>query len=54
MIARKPLNSNDCQISESGLVYPVAEPYVHDATGDSSDNSYPEAEAYIQDSSGDA
>merc|ERR1711951_206495 len=30
---------------DSGLVYPVAEPYVHDATGDVSDNSSPEAEA---------
>ena len=39
---------------ESGLVYPVAEAYVHDATGDESDNSYPEAEAYVHDTTGDA
>ena len=39
---------------ESGLVYPVAEAYVHDATGDESDNSYPEAEDYVHDASGDA
>merc|ERR1712004_707363 len=32
---------------ESGLVYPVAEAYVHDATGD-------EAEAYVHDVTGDA
>merc|ERR1712211_32858 len=37
----------------SGLVYPVAEPYVHDATGDVSDNSSPEAEAYVHDTTGD-
>merc|ERR1719147_20617 len=29
----------------SGLVYPVAEAYVHDPTGDTSDNSSPEPEA---------
>merc|ERR1711890_33884 len=39
---------------ETGLVYPVAEPYVHDATGDVSDNSSPEAEAYVHDTTGDA
>merc|ERR1711970_217186 len=39
---------------DSGLVYPVAEPYVHDATGDVSDNSSPEAEAYVHDTTGDA
>merc|ERR1711970_170708 len=39
---------------ESGLVYPVAEPYVHDATGDVSDNSSPEAEAYVHGPTGDA
>merc|ERR1712137_216464 len=38
---------------DSGLVYPVAEPYVHDATGDVSDNSSPEAEAYVHDATGD-
>merc|ERR1711981_908538 len=39
---------------DSGLVYPVAEAYVHDATGDVSDNSSPEAEAYVHDPTGDA
>merc|ERR1712066_382125 len=39
---------------DSGLVYPVAEAYVHDATGDVSDNSSPEAEAYVHDTTGDA
>ena len=39
---------------ESGLVYPVAEAYVHDPTGDTSDDSYPEAEAYVHDTTGDA
>merc|ERR1719234_371674 len=32
---------------DTGLVYPVAEAYVHDAAGDVSDNSSPEAEAYV-------
>merc|ERR1719209_1537189 len=32
----------------TGLVYPVAEPYVHDATGDVSDDSSPEREADAQ------
>merc|ERR1712203_1353354 len=39
---------------DTGLVYPVAEAYVHDATGDVSDNSSPEAEAYVHDATGDA
>ena len=39
---------------ESGLVYPVAEAYVHDPAGDISDDSYPEAEAYVHDPTGDA
>jgi len=39
---------------ESGLVYPVAQPYVHDATGDVSDDSYPEALPYVHDATGDA
>merc|ERR1712110_507979 len=39
---------------DTGLVYPVAEAYVHDATGDVSDNSSPEAEAYVHDPTGDA
>merc|ERR1719347_2133850 len=36
----------------TGLVYPLAEPYVHDATGDVSDDSSPEA--YVHDPTGDA
>ena len=40
--------------SDSGLVYPLAEPYVHDPTGDESDNSFPAAEAYVHDTTGDA
>merc|ERR1712192_305006 len=39
---------------DTGLVYPVAEAYVHDAAGDVSDNSSPEAEAYVHDTTGDA
>merc|ERR1712066_48217 len=39
---------------DSGLVYPLAEAYVHDTTGDVSDDSYPAAEAYIHDPTGDA
>merc|ERR1739838_554391 len=39
---------------DTGLVYPVAEAYVHDVTGDVSDNSSPEAEAYVHDTTGDA
>merc|ERR1719331_376571 len=39
---------------DTGLVYPVAEAYVHDPTGDVSDNSSPEAEAYVHDTTGDA
>merc|ERR1719352_1869275 len=38
---------------DTGLVYPVAEAYVHDAAGDVSDNSSPEAEAYVHDTTGD-
>merc|ERR1712212_1211190 len=38
----------------TGLVYPVAEPYVHDAAGDAADDSSPEAEAYVHDPTGDA
>merc|ERR1712013_132195 len=38
----------------TGLVYPVAESYVHDAAGDVSDDSSPEAEAYVHDPAGDA
>ena len=39
---------------ESGLVYPVAPAYEHDATGDTSDDSYPAAEPYVHDPTGDA
>merc|ERR1712083_637287 len=39
---------------DSGLVYPVAEPYVHDPTGDVSDDSFPAAEVYVHDTTGDA
>merc|ERR1711872_101479 len=38
----------------TGLVYPVAEAYVHDASGDVADDSSPEAEAYVHDPTGDA
>merc|ERR1712203_1250944 len=38
----------------TGLVYSVAEPYVHDAAGDAADDSSPEAEAYVHDPTGDA
>merc|ERR1711970_1140978 len=38
----------------TGLVYPVAESYVHDASGDVADDSSPEAPAYVHDASGDA
>merc|ERR1712133_195646 len=38
---------------ESGLVYPLAEPYVHDATGDVADDASPAAEAYVHDATGD-
>ena len=43
-----------CSPLDSGLVYPVAEPYVHDPTGDTADSSYPEAPAYVHDTTGDA
>merc|ERR1712055_1263172 len=36
----------------SGLVYPVAEAYVHDATGDVADDASPEAAAYAHDDTG--
>merc|ERR1712086_58363 len=39
---------------DTGLVYPVAEAYVHDVAGDVSDNASPEAEAYVHDTTGDA
>merc|ERR1711931_617332 len=38
----------------TGLVYPVAEAYVHDAAGDVADDSSPEAPAYVHDAAGDA
>merc|ERR1712055_814198 len=31
----------------SGVVYPLAAPYVHDATGDIADDASPDAEAYV-------
>merc|ERR1719376_397339 len=37
----------------TGLVYPVAEAYVHDAAGDAADDSSPEAPAYVHDAAGD-
>merc|ERR1719348_739616 len=37
----------------TGLVYPVAEPYVHDAAGDVAVDGSPVAEAYVHDASGD-
>merc|ERR1711872_126948 len=37
----------------TGLVYPVAEAYVHDASGDVADESSPEAPAYVHDATGD-
>merc|ERR1711879_685326 len=52
--ARVPLVYAASAPLDSGLVYPVAEAYVHDATGDVSNDSYPEAEAYVHDPSGDA
>lgn len=38
----------------TGLVYPVAAPYVHDPAGDVADDSSPEAVAYVHDTTGDA
>merc|ERR1711982_26065 len=37
----------------TGLVYPVAEPYVHDAAGDVAVDGSPEAPAYVHDATGD-
>ena len=37
----------------SGLVYPLAEPYVHDPAGDVADAASPEAPAYVHDTAGD-
>merc|ERR1712226_56863 len=45
---------NPAAALDSGLVYPVAEPYVHDPAGDGSDNNYPAAPAYVHDTAGDA
>merc|ERR1739842_52084 len=39
---------------DTGLVYPVAEAYVHDATGDVALDASPAAEAYVHDTTGDA
>merc|ERR1712106_1079064 len=41
-------------ILHTGLHYPLAEAYVHDAAGDVSDDSSPAAEAYVHDTTGDA
>merc|ERR1712038_1426591 len=38
---------------DSGLVYPAALPYVHDATGDVADDVSPAAEPYVHDATGD-
>merc|ERR1712168_112875 len=38
---------------ETGLTYPLAEAYIHDAAGDVADNAIPEAEAYVHDTTGD-
>merc|ERR1712080_321097 len=38
---------------DTGLVYPLAEAYVHDPAGDTVDNTAPEAEAYVHDATGD-
>merc|ERR1712123_43578 len=37
----------------SGLVYPLAEPSVHDPAGDVADAASPEAPAYVHDTAGD-
>merc|ERR1712071_281707 len=39
---------------DTGLVYPVAEAYVHDVTGDVADDASAAAEAYVHDTTGDA
>ena len=38
----------------AGQLYPAAEPYVHDASGDAGGDASPAAEAYVHDASGDA
>merc|ERR1712181_15335 len=38
---------------DTGLVYPVAEAYVHDAAGDVAVDGSPAAEAYVHDAAGD-
>merc|ERR1719234_1931660 len=38
---------------DTGLVYPVAEAYVHDAAGDVAVDASPAAEAYVHDAAGD-
>merc|ERR1712106_235899 len=42
-----------CHALNSGLVYPLAEPYVHDPAGDVADAASPEAPAYVHDTAGD-
>ena len=54
LVLQNHSHSPACLIPETGLVYPEAQPYVHDPAGDASDNSYPEAEAYVHDTTGDA
>merc|ERR1712027_264324 len=49
-VAHAPLVYNAL---DTGLVYPVAEPYVHDATGGVADDASPAAEAYVHDVTGD-
>ena len=53
-MSRNLIKDNLFLPSDSGLVYPLAEPYVHDPTGDVSDDSFPAAEAYVHDTTGDA
>merc|ERR1712201_59900 len=38
---------------DSGLVYPVAEDYVHDPSGDAADDAAPATPAYAHDAAGD-
>ena len=41
-------------ILHTGVHYPLAQAYVHDAAGDVSDDASPAAEAYVHDTTGDA
>merc|ERR1712128_330702 len=40
-------------ILHTGVHYPLAEAYVHDAAGDAADDAAPAAEAYVHDVAGD-